>query len=246
MIGKKVKHAMLGIGTITEAHNDYIIVDFGTRTSKFVYPDAFEKYLVAEDDSLQKVAIQKIKEKKEAEEQIRFEKEAKEKEIAAQKQLKETMAPAKKKQDIDALFSDDYHVNYLARQPILNYKQVENDYGIRITGFGKGINPTESKIVLISTIKKANGAFVYHDKWTSDGDYIYSGEGKNGNQTLSGGNLAIRNAAEDGKEIHLFVKFSPQEYYYQGIFELIDYTYEDELGEDGKTRKEYKFRLRKV
>ena len=44
----------------------------------------------------------------------------------------------------------------------------------------------------------------------------------------------------------LFVKFSPQEYYYQGIFELVGYKYEDEKDEDGNIRKEYKFRLRKV
>ena len=61
---------------------------------------------------------------------------------------------------------------------------------------------------------------------------------------MTKGNLAIRDAAQNGKEIHLFVKFSPQEYYYQGIFELVDHTYEKE--EDGNTCKEYKFRLRKV
>ena len=55
-----------------------------------------------------------------------------------------------------------------------------------------------------------------------------------------------RYAARNGKKLHLFVKFSPQEYYYQGIFELVDYTYEDEKDEDGNIRKEYKFRLRKV
>ena len=63
---------------------------------------------------------------------------------------------------------------------------------------------------------------------------------------MTKGNLAIRDAARNGKKIHLFVKFSPQEYYYQGIFELIDYTYEDEKDEDGNIRKEYKFRLKKV
>ena len=43
-----------------------------------------------------------------------------------------------------------------------------------------------------------------------------------------------------------FVKFSPQEYYYQGVFELVDYAYEDDRDEAGNIRKEYKFRLRKV
>jgi hypothetical protein len=63
---------------------------------------------------------------------------------------------------------------------------------------------------------------------------------------MSKGNAAIRDAAYDGKKIHLFVKFSPQEYYYQGIFELVSYTYEDERDENGNVRKEYKFRLRRV
>ena len=93
---------------------------------------------------------------------------------------------------------------------------------------------------------KAKDKFVYHDKWTADGDYIYSGEGKTGDQTLTKGNAAIVNADRDGKKIHLFVKLSPQEYYYQGVFELVNYTHEDEEDEAGNLRKEYKFRLRKV
>lgn len=50
-----------------------------------------------------------------------------------------------------------------------------------------------------------------------EGDYIYSGEGKSGDQSMTRGNLAIKNAAADGKALHLFVKFSPREYYYQGV-----------------------------
>ena len=59
-------------------------------------------------------------------------------------------------------------------------------------------------------------------------------------------NRTIVDAAAEGKAIHLFVKFSPQEYYYQGVFKLVDYTYENDKDENGNTRKEYKFRLRKV
>lgn len=74
---------------------------------------------------------------------------------------------------------------------------------------------------------------------------MYSGEGKNGNQRMTLGNKAIVDAKRDGKRIHLFVKFSPQEYYYQGVFSLVDYTYEDDKDESGNVRKEYRFRLRK-
>ena len=152
----------------------------------------------------------------------------------------------KKTKTLDEMFAPDYHAEKLARQPILTYQQVEDQFGICISGFGRGINPTDSTVVLISSIGKASGNFVYHDKWTADGDYLYSGEGKTGDQTMTKGNLAIRAAAHNGKKIHLFVKFSPQEYSQQGVFELVDYTYEDDKDEDGNVRKEYKFCLRKV
>lgn len=118
----------------------------------------------------------------------------------------------KKTKTLDEMFAPDYHAEKLARQPILTYQQVEDQFGICISGFGRGINPTDSTVVLISSIGKASGNFVYHDKWTADGDYLYSGEGKTGDQTMTKGNLAIRAAAHNGKKIHLFVKFSPQEY----------------------------------
>ena len=37
-----------------------------------------------------------------------------------------------------------------------------------------------------------------------------------------------------------------QEYYFQGIFSLVNYAYEDDKDEEGNIRKEYKFRLRKI
>lgn len=63
---------------------------------------------------------------------------------------------------------------------------------------------------------------------------------------MTKGNPAIKDAARNGKKICLFVKFSPQAYYYHGVFELVDYTYENEKDEDGSISKEFKFRLRKV
>ena len=63
---------------------------------------------------------------------------------------------------------------------------------------------------------------------------------------MTKGNLAIKNAERDSKAIHLFVKFSPQEYYYQGVFTLVDCSYADEQDESGNIRKEYTFRLRKA
>lgn len=232
VIGIKVKHILLGIGTVVEQDDTHISVEFKNKKSSFLFPDAFEKHIKAEDPDVQNEIIQSIHEKKAEAERI-----AEEDRCRAAEEVK---AKA-----IDQMFGVDFHVEHMARQPILTYQQVEAQFGIRISGFGRGINLTDDSVVLISSIEKAGGEFVYHDRWTVEGDYIYSGEGKVGDQTLTKGNLAIVHAAKDGKKIQLFIKLSPQEYYYQGVFELVDYTYEDEKDENGNIRKEYKFRLRK-
>jgi hypothetical protein len=242
----KVKHSVFGVGVITEISDNYLIIKFATRESKFVYPDAFEKFITADDEAVQAEIIEEIKNKKlaaEAQQQAAKEAhKAEEKLCAAERQA----IPVKRnRKNIEDGFNPDYNVKHLARQPILTYQQVECQFGIKIAGFGRGINRTQSTVVLISSVEKKKTGFVYHDHWTSDGDYMYSGEGKTGDQQMTLGNKAIVDAERDGKTIHLFVKFSPQEYYYQGIFSLVNYTYEDDKDESGNVRKEYKFRLRK-
>ena len=247
LLGLAVTHPMFGTGVVTDQVGNYLTVEFPAKTTRFVYPDSFEKFIKAKDEEVQASIVAEINAMKVAADQQR------QVEVTACKLAEEQRCAAavaaprtKKSKSLDELFAPDYHVEKMARQPILNYHQVEEQFGIRISGFGRGINPTDSTVVLISSIGKAGGNFVYHDKWTADGEYLYSGEGKTGNQTMTKGNLAIRDAAQNDKQIHLFVKFSPQEYYYQGIFELVDYTYEDDRDEGGSIRKEYKFRLRKV
>lgn len=249
LLNEKVTHKSLGDGKIIDFDGNNIEVQFASKISKFVYPDAFETFLTLNSADKQKAIYVEIASiKQEREDKIRTAEEAwrkvEEARIAALVASKANAGKTKK--SIEEMFSEDYHAAHLARQPILTYQQVEAQFGIQISGFGRGINPTPTTIVLVSSIGKSGGNFVYHDKWTSDGDYIYSGEGKNGNQSMTKGNYAIQNAARDGKKIHLFVKFSPKDYYYQGVYDLIDYTYEDEQDENGHTRKEYKFRLRKV
>lgn len=248
LIGTTVRHTVFGTGVITEQIGNYITVQFSEKTTKFVCPDAFNKYLKAEDAEIQALIMKGIEEAKVAAAQRRQEEEATRKAAEEQRSAALKVAPRKtqKPKSIDEMFSEDYHAEKLARQPVFTYQQVEDQFGIKISGFGRGINPTDATVILISSIGKSSGKFVYHDKWTTDGEYLYSGEGKTGDQAMTKGNLAIKNAARDGKQIHLFVKFSPQEYYYQGIFELIDYTYEEEKDEGGNARKEYKFRLKKV
>jgi len=247
LLNIKVKHAVFGVGTVTEANDKNVTVQFAEKSCKFVYPDAFEKFIKAEDSAMQETILNDIVVERRAEEKRRqvelADRKVEEESRAAERQ---TAFPAKKVRNIEDGFGTDYNVEHLARQPILTYQQVEKQFGIRISGFGRGINITPSTVVLISSVDKKKTGFLYHDHWTTDGEYIYSGEGKTGNQTMSSGNTAIVNAADEGKDIHLFVKFSPQEYYYQGVFELVEYTYEDDKDETDNIRKEYKYRLRKA
>lgn len=246
LINLKVKHSVFGVGVITGISDNYLTIKFSTKESKFVYPDAFEKFIEADDKAVQAEIIEEIKNR----------------ELAVEAQRQATVITPKAKEELSTVgrkaistkrnrtniedgFGSDYNVEHLAKQPILTYQQVEEQFGIKIAGFGRGINRTQSTVVLISSIDRKRTGFVYHDHWTPDGDYMYSGEGKTGDQQMTLGNKAIVDAERDGKIIHLFVKFSPQEYYYQGIFSLEDYTYEDDKDESGNVRKEYKFRLRK-
>lgn len=247
LISLNVNHVSFGKGTVVKFDGKQITVRFADKVSKFVYPTAFEKFIKAEDSIVQDAIMKEVAAAKLAkDERLQAELASR----IADEEKRTTGKPAasvfKKPRNIESGFASDYNVKHLARQPILTYQQVEEQFGIKISGFGRGINVTPSTVVIISSVDKKKTGFVYHDHWTADGEYIYSGEGKTGDQKMSVGNRAIVDAADIGKDIHLFVKLSPQEYYYQGIFEFVNYTYDDDLDENGKIRKEYKFRLKKV
>lgn len=69
LLNKKVKHAIFGVGTVTEFSDKYITIQFAEKTSKFVYPDAFEKFLKAEDSAVHEVILNNIAAAKQAEEE---------------------------------------------------------------------------------------------------------------------------------------------------------------------------------
>lgn len=100
----------------------------------------------------------------------------------------------------DTMFPADYHVEFLKRNPIFTYGDVEKQFHIKIRGFGRGINVTDDSIVLISNMVQGNQMFVYHDHWEKNGDFIFSGEGLYGDQKMTKGNLAIANSAYEGKK----------------------------------------------
>lgn len=241
LIGRVVIHGgfkAYGEGTIVALDGEYIIVNFGGEEKKFLM-EIFINQLQFNDDEtreLMQKAIEQAKAKKEADEAARR---------AADEAARIVRETAEKRERIVGGFGADYHAEHLKTDIVYTYQEVERNFNIRIAGFGRGCNPTDDSVVLISSVGPEDDNFVYHDKW-DNGDYIFSGEGRIGDQTMSRGNSEIVNAEANGKAIHLFVKQSAQEYYYQGIFKLVDYTYEDDYDANGNIRKEYKFRLREA
>lgn len=228
-----------GEGTIVAVDGEFISVDFGGEVKTFSI-EIFTKSLKFDDDETRELMENAV-------EEVRVAKAADEAAKKAEKEAERIAAEAAdKRAKIVSGFDVEYHAEHLNTDEIYTYQQVEAKFGIRIAGFGRGCNPTEDSVVLISSVNQSGEHFVYHDKWDTNGDYIFSGEGRIGDQTLTARNKEIIKAESNGKVIHLIIKFSSEEYYYQGIFELVDYTYEDDLDEDGNIRKEYKFRLRKV
>ena len=53
ILGVQVKHSTFGTGKVIAQENDMITVGFSAKTTKFVFPDAFEKFITAADPNLQ-------------------------------------------------------------------------------------------------------------------------------------------------------------------------------------------------
>lgn len=60
LVNRKVKSKALGIGTVVEHDDSYVIVQFAAKKSTFQYPEAFRKFLTAEDDDIQQALLEKI------------------------------------------------------------------------------------------------------------------------------------------------------------------------------------------
>jgi 5-methylcytosine-specific restriction protein A len=94
----------------------------------------------------------------------------------------------------------------------------------------------------------------YKDEFVSATEFVYSGQGRTGNQTFDTSttngraNAGLRDHSEDGNEVHLFEESSIDDTFvvYLGEYEYVDHHFEERTGADGKLRDEIRFRLRKL
>lgn len=253
LIGKKIVNKGLGEGTVVEV-GDRVKADFNgtiktmTKDRFFDFNKPADESILGEIESAKKLHDEYLEEQRiEAAKRAAELAEQRRKEAEERKKLEDaSRRQPKAKKSFDEKFGSDYNLTLLNKTPVLTYKDVEAKHDIQISGFGRGINPKDDCVVLISTVGGNSDHFTYHDKWNHEGHYEYSGEGSIGDQTLTKGNKAIIDAAENGKPIYLYVKFGPQEYYTQGIMKLLEYKTIQAPDKNGDTRKEYVFILERM
>ena len=253
LVGKEVTNKRFGKGTIVEI-GEHVKVNFNgtvknmTKEKFFDFNTPADQSVILEIEAINKEHEIYVEEKrKETAKRAAELAEQRRKEADERKKQEEaSRRKPKAKKSFDEKFGSDYNLALLNRTPVLTYNDVEDKHGIQISGFGRGINPKEDCVVLISTVEENSDHFTYHDKWNYDGHYEYSGEGSVGDQSLTKGNKAIVDAAENGKPIYLYVKFGPQEYYPQGIMRLVEYKKVYAPDKNGDMRKEYVFILERM
>jgi 5-methylcytosine-specific restriction protein A len=94
--------------------------------------------------------------------------------------------------------------------------------------------------IFTGTVGLAHG---YADEWDADGVFHYFGEGRTGHMKFSGGNAAIRDHAENEKEIHLFEKGASKGVRYLGEVICSGYEWRTAKDSTGDDRQAIVFQL---
>lgn len=83
----------------------------------------------------------------------------------------------------------------------------------------------------------------YEDGWTAEGLYRYSGEGQVGDMKMTGGNKAIREHAETGRDLHLFENVGGGRARYEGHMVYVAEEWSRGPDKNGEERKVVQFLL---
>lgn len=96
ILNQNVKHSIFGVGVITGVKDHRISVKFKENigTKMFLYPEAFPKYLMAVNETVENYVQEELRIKQE---KIRLEREEKEREAAELEERMEKVSVRKKK-----------------------------------------------------------------------------------------------------------------------------------------------------
>lgn len=108
-----------------------------------------------------------------------------------------------------------------------------------------GMMKTNTLDCLVLTTSESNG--VYEDSLIENGTIIYTGEGLEGDQTITKNNKTLYKSPETNIPVYLFTKDSNKKYIFEGRVELYDNSYQTpEKDINGNERLVWKFPLRVI
>jgi 5-methylcytosine-specific restriction protein A len=108
----------------------------------------------------------------------------------------------------------------------------------------KGIaTPSDWPMVLLFT-GDSGSVYGYEDTFLEDDSFLYTGEGTEGDMTMDGGNIAIRDHKANDDALHLFEDTEmPWMVTYLGEYEYVSHKTDTLPDENGNDRDAFRFRL---
>jgi 5-methylcytosine-specific restriction protein A len=94
--------------------------------------------------------------------------------------------------------------------------------------------PAKHSIIFLIT-GESGTSYGYSDGWTEDGIFRYTGEGQSGDMTFTGGNRAVRDHVENGKDLFLFEDMKKGQLRF--INQMVCTGYEEVEGPDREKKK---------
>lgn len=108
---------------------------------------------------------------------------------------------------------------------------------------------SQDMILLFTTNGSAHHQDDFPSGWTSYGVFRFVGEGRKGHMAFTRGNRALREHAQRGKQVHLFVRVSADDadtVRYEGEVAYRGHFYKEGKDENGSTRRMIVFVLKPV
>jgi 5-methylcytosine-specific restriction protein A len=105
------------------------------------------------------------------------------------------------------------------------------------------LTPVEAPVVIVVTGEEG-GQYGYDDYWDTDGVFHYYGAGQVGDMEWVRGNVALRDHADNGEDIHLFEQVLPSGLRYLGQFVCVGFYERDDVPDrNGALRRAIVFEL---
>jgi 5-methylcytosine-specific restriction protein A len=104
------------------------------------------------------------------------------------------------------------------------------------------LTPREVPLIIVVTGEEGS-EFGYEDYWDDEGVFHYFGAGQEGDMQFARGNLALRDHAENGEDVHLFEQ-GPDGLRYRGQMVVGDWNWRDDVPDrNGTPRRAIVFDL---